>query len=63
MSVDEWEYLPCNRQEGQPCPNGCIMRKHKTTGKVVLDGDCRAPYNEDCYLNRKEKEDVRRKTV
>lgn len=56
MTQDEWdekfESLPCNGQEGQPCRNGCIMAKERQTGKLILMGDCRAPYDSECALNK-----------
>lgn len=56
MKTYDWEYLPCNGQEGQACPNGCIMKKDKNTGKLYLIGDCRAPYDKDCALEVQERE-------
>ncbi len=49
--------LPCNGEEGQPCPFGCLFTEIE--GKVNLTGDCRAPSSYECYLTlKKEKEYV-----
>lgn len=39
-----------------PCPFDCIISKGKT-GRLQLYGDCRVPWNKECWLNaRKDKE-------
>ena len=46
-----------------PCPFGCIFVCNKMADdrKVYrLHGDCRIPWSQDCYLNRKEKVDEER---
>ena len=37
-------------KEQSPCPVGCLFHKG------VLVGDCRAPGNKDCELNRRDRD-------
>lgn len=48
------EWLPYNRQKGRPCWAGCIFRRRGD--KLILEGDCRAPYDPECYLNKQDEE-------
>jgi hypothetical protein len=53
---DEWEHMPYNGQAGQPCPNGCIMRRRtRPPFDYTLDGDCRVPWDENCCMNIQDK--------
>lgn len=35
----------------EPCPLGCFFED--TDGKLHLIGDCRIPWSENCYMNKK----------
>ncbi len=49
---DEWLQQPYNGQDDQPCPYGCIIKKRVAPPLYYsLDGDCRAPAQEDCCMN------------
>ena len=55
--VQEWEQMPYNFQDGQPCPMGCIIsRRIAAPHDYRLDGDCRAPSNEHCCMNIQDKD-------
>lgn len=41
--------MPVTYKVDGPCPFGCIFHNGK------LYGDCRAPYRDECYLNKKER--------
>ena len=50
------EMLPHNGETDQPCEFGCLFCQDKD--KIKLVGDCRSPYSNDCYFNkRKERPD------
>ena len=48
---DEWVPQPCNSEEGQPCPYGCIILKRVAPPLYYnLSGDCRCPSADDCCM-------------
>lgn len=61
---EEWEHLPYNFQDGQPCEYGCIMKKRlKPPYDYHLVGDCRNPSAVRCRMNVEESDKRERKRI
>ena len=56
VSDDHYKIRAVRANDDSPCPGGCIVVEYKDDTQV-LGGDCRAPGNDWCWLNKKEKED------